>query len=206
MGSVNSNFDEEKPAHKVTISRDYWMGKYEVTQAQWKAVMGNNPSFFSGCGDDCPVENISWDDVQKFIRKLNSLQNDYNYRLPTEAEWEYACRAGTTGDFAGNLDAMAWYISNSEEKTHTVGQKSPNAWGLYDMHGNVWEWCQDWFYLAYYSKSPEIDPIPAPSNGSNTRVYRGGSWDYTVGNLRSANRNGNTPSYRKNNLGFRLVR
>lgn len=107
MGSNNGS-DNEKPVHRVNINYEFYMGKYEVTQAQWKAVMGNNPSKFSNCGGNCPVEQVSWDDVQKFIRKLNSLQNDYEYRLPTEAEWEYACRAGTTGDNYGDLDSIAW--------------------------------------------------------------------------------------------------
>ncbi|HEY7545724.1 MAG TPA: bifunctional serine/threonine-protein kinase/formylglycine-generating enzyme family protein, partial [Blastocatellia bacterium] len=170
MGSEKGEGDE-KPAHKVRISRPFEMGKYEVTQAQWEAVMGNNPSNFKGA--NLPVENVSWNDAQEFIQKLNARNDGYVYRLPTEAEWEYACRAGSTGDYAGNLDEMAWHGSNSASKTHSVGQKKPNAWGLHDMHGNVWEWCMDWYLENYYSQSPSADP-PGPGTGS-LRVSRGGS-------------------------------
>jgi formylglycine-generating enzyme required for sulfatase activity len=126
----------ESPRHQVTISRAFGMGKYEVTQAQWQAVMRNNPSSFSGC-PGCPVESVLWEDVEKFIAKLNELDGGHSYRLPTEAKWEYACRAGTTGDYAGVLDAMAWHGENSDGKTHPVGTKQPNAWGLYDMLGVI---------------------------------------------------------------------
>jgi formylglycine-generating enzyme required for sulfatase activity len=169
MGFGNSG--DESPVHRVKISRDFEMGKCEVTQAQWQAVMSNNPSSFKG--DNLPVENVSWNDAQEFIRKLNQADSKYQYRLPTEAEWEYACRAGTTGDYAGNLDDMAWYSNNSGSKTHAVGQKQANKWGLYDMHGNVWEWCQDWYDSNYYRQSPGADPT-GPTAGS-IRVYRGGS-------------------------------
>src|SRR5436853_7544725 len=131
------------------------MGKYEVTQAQSEAVMGSNPSKFQGA--DLPVESVSWNDVQKFIQILNSHSRKYSYRLPTEAEWEYACRAGTAGDYAGKLDSMMWYGENSGGKTHPVGQKQSNAFGLYDMHGNVWEWCEDWYHENYNG---------APTDGS----------------------------------------
>ena len=114
------------------------IGKYEVTQELWQAVMGSNPSHFNECGPDCPVEQVSWDDVQAFIAKLNAREGGQRYRLPTEAEWEYAARAGTSGDRYGNLDAIAWYVDNSRDRTHPVGQKAPNAWGLHDMLGNVW--------------------------------------------------------------------
>jgi formylglycine-generating enzyme required for sulfatase activity len=165
--------------------------------------MGNNPSYFKGC-DSCPVEQVSWDDVQEFINKLNAKNDGFNYRLPTEAEWEYACRAGTTGDYAGNLDSMAWYGSNSGSKTHLVGQKQPNAFGLYDMHGNVWEWCQDWYDANYYKNSPSTDPKNT-STGSG-RVLRGGGWDDDARDCRAADRYGGTPGDRGNDLGFRLIR
>jgi len=200
MGSDNG--DGEKPIHRVNISNSFYMGKYEVTQTQWKAVMGNNPSSFSNCGGDCPVENVSWDDVKDFIRKLNNLQNDYEYRLPTEAEWEYAARAGTTGDYYGNLDSIAWHSSNSGSKTHPVGQKSPNAFGLYDMSGNVWEWCQDWY--GSYPSGTVTNPT-GETSGSD-RVFRGGGWNYAAANLRSANRSFNSPSNRYDSIGFRVVR
>jgi formylglycine-generating enzyme required for sulfatase activity len=200
MGTNNGS-DSEK-LHRVRISRGFEMGKYEVTQAQWEAVMGSNPSHFKG--DNLPVENVSWDDIQGFIQRLNGLSQRYTFRLPTEAEWEYACRAGTTGDYAGSLDAMAWYEANSGNRTHPVGQKQPNAWGLYDMHGNVWEWCQDWYDYNYYEQSPGTDP-QGPSSGSR-RVNRGGSWYLSAAHCRSANRLGHSPGNRLNSLGFRLVR
>jgi len=158
MGSPDSDsnaYDHEKPAHQVTISEPFYMGKYEVTQAQWKAVMGENPSRFKG--DDHPVENVSWEDVQQFIQKLNAKEGKEACRLPTEAEWEYAARAGTTtiysfGNNASQLGNYAWYDENSGNTTHPVGDKPPNPWGLYDMHGNVWEWVQDW-YGPIYSRS-----------------------------------------------------
>lgn len=187
--------------HRVTISKAFGMGKYEVTQGQWASVMGSNPSKFKG-DENLPVERVSWEDVQEFISKLNSRSSKYTYRLPTEAEWEYACRAGTTGDYAGNLDSMGWYASNSGDKTHAVGQKQPNAWGLYDMHGNVWEWCSDWY--GDYPSGTVTDPSGA-SSGS-LRVHRGGSCYSSAEFCRSALRNGHAPDYRYGNVGFRLVR
>ena len=201
MGSGNGAADE-RPVHRVRISRSFEMGKYEVTQAQWEAGMGSNPGHYKGL--NLPVENVSWEDVQQFIQKLNAPNDGYIYRLPTEAEWEYACRAGSTGDYAGALDAMAWYGSNAAGTTHPVGQKKPNSWGLYDMHGNVWEWCQDWFDGSYYTQSPSVDPR-GPGAGSS-RVLRGGNWVLGPGFLRSARRSGRTPGLRQNDLGFRLVR
>ncbi len=202
MGSENAS-SAEKPVHLVRITRPFEMGKYEVTQAQWQAVMGSNPSHFKRCGD-CPVENVSWEDAQEFIQRLNAQGSRYTYRLPTEAEWEYACRAGSTGDYAGNLNAMAWYGENSGDKTHAVGTKRPNAWGLYDMHGNVWEWCQDWYGENYYSQSPSVDS-QGPSTGSY-RVTRGGGWDNGALYCRSADRGWSAPDFRVYALGFRLVR
>ncbi len=204
MGSENGGDDDEKPVHRVRISRAFEIGKYEVTQAQWQAVMGGNPSHFKNCGGNCPVENVSWNDAQQFIRKLNALNDGYTYRLPTEAEWEYACRAGSTGDYAGNLDAMAWYDKNSGNTTHPVGQKQPNAWRLYDMHGNVWEWCEDWYGGNYYAQSPSVDPR-GPSARS-VRLIRGGCWNSFARFCRSAYRDGYAPTIRRGFLGFRLVR
>ena len=199
MGSTQS--DDEKPVHKVRISQLFYLGKYQVTQAQWQAVMGDNPSRFKG--GNLPVEMVLWEDCQKFIQRLNA-KGEGAYRLPTEAEWEYACRAGTTGDYAGNLDEMGWYASNSGDKTRPIGQKKPNGWGLYDMHGNVWEWCEDWYDSGYYAKSLGSDP-KGPSGGS-FRVFRGGGWSITAVDCRSANRGSATPGYRGLALGFRLLR
>jgi formylglycine-generating enzyme required for sulfatase activity len=201
MGSTNG-VDDEQPVHRVRISREFEMGKYEVTQAQWEAVMGNNHSRFEG--PDLPVEQVSWNDAQEFINKLNQSDNKYQYRLPTEAEWEYAARAGSTGDYAGDLDAMAWYYINSGNTTHPVGQKQANAWGLYDMHGNVWEWVRDWYDSGYYAQSPGADPR-GPSSGSS-RVSRGGGWGSLARNCRSAVRSSGSPVLRYYYLGLRLVR
>lgn len=192
----------DETQHRVRISRDFWMGQTEVTQGLWKAVMGRNPSHFSNCGDDCPVEQVSWDDCQEFMRKLNGMVSGGNFRLPTEAEWEYACRSGTTGPYAGDLDAMGWYDKNSGSKTHRVGEKNPNASGLYDMHGNVWEWCQDWF--GDYSSGAVTDPT-GPSSGSY-RVDRGGRWGDSAGGCRSAGRDHSSPDVRYSYLGLRLAR
>jgi formylglycine-generating enzyme required for sulfatase activity len=175
----------------------------EVTQGQWKRVMGNNPSNFKNCGDNCPVEQVSWNDVQGFINKLNSKEGHNRYRLPTEAEWEYACRAGSSGPYANDnsLDSMGWYDGNSGSKTHTVAQKKANAWGLYDIHGNVWEWCQDCY--GEYPSGAVTDP-EGPSSGSN-RVVRGGRWDVSARDCRSADRSWDDPGNRGSALGFRLV-
>jgi formylglycine-generating enzyme required for sulfatase activity len=143
MGSATGDSDE-KPAHRVALTRDFELGKYEVTQAQWAQVKGTRPSYSSACGGACPAEQVSWEDVLAFIARLNARKDGYTYRLPTEAEWEYAARGGTNGDYAGNLDEMAWYEKNSDDTPHVVGQKRPNARGVYDMHGNVWEWVSDW--------------------------------------------------------------
>jgi formylglycine-generating enzyme required for sulfatase activity len=202
MGSVNGAADE-RPVHQVTISQPFYIGKYEVTQAQWQSVMGKNPSNFKDCGGNCPVEQMSWDDAQSFINKLNEGHDGFWYRLPTEAEWEYACRAGTTGDDAGNLDDMAWYADNSGKRTHPVGQKQANAFGLYDMHGNVWEWCRDWYDANYYVSSPATDP-QGPGSGHH-RVLRGGSWSNNFYTSRSAIRGDSSPAVRDDYAGFRVV-
>jgi len=198
---MGSNRNAREIVFTARLSQGFYIGRTEVTQAQWMAVMGSNPSFFKDCGDNCPVEGVSWDDVQEFIRKLNA-KGEGTYRLPTEAEWEYACRAGTTGDYAGDLDAMAWYKANVGGKMHEVATKLPNAWGLYDMHGNVWEWVQDWY--GYYPCLSATDPTGAPSN--SVRVIRVGSWYDDADYLRSANRNWTEPSTRNQAIGFRLVR
>jgi formylglycine-generating enzyme required for sulfatase activity len=202
MGS-NTGYSDEKPVHRVVISKSFQLGKYEITQGQWKAVMGSNPSYFTG-DDNLPVEQVSWNDVQLFIDKMNARNDGYRYRLPTEAEWEYACRAGTTGDYAGNLDQMGWYSSNSGGRTHAVGTKTPNPWGLYDMHGNVWEWVQDWYGYGAYPSGTVTDPT-GPSSGSY-RVARGGSWGGSAPYCRSARRSSSGPGLRSGSLGFRLLR
>jgi eukaryotic-like serine/threonine-protein kinase len=197
-----NRYDNETPVHKVKISKAFEMGKYQVTQAQWEAIMEGNPSYFKGVSR--PVEQVSWNDAQEFIKKLNEKKDGYVYRLPTEAEWEYGCRAGTTGDYAGNLDEMGWYNKNSGRKTHPVGEKKANAWGLYDMHGNVWEWCADLYNGRYYRESPDADP-KGPDSGSDC-VGRGGGWYNFAVYCRSANRYFYTPDARFYLLGFRLVR
>ena len=196
-------FSREAPKHRVTIREGFYLGRYEVTQGEWERIMGSNPSNFKG-NPKLPVEKVSWEDAQAFIKKLNEREGREVYRLPREAEWEYACRAGTSGEYAGNLDGMGWYSGNAGGKTHAVGEKSPNGWGLYDMHGNVLEWCGDWYDSSYYQKSPSEDPR-GPSEGSG-RVIRGGSWDALAVFCRSALRDYCVPGYRFNFLGFRLLR
>ena len=193
--------DDEKPTHRVTLSNDYYIGKYEVTQGLWQAVMGNNPSNFKG--DNLPVEQVSWYECQDFLSKLNRLTGK-KFRLPTEAEWEYAARGGNKSrgyQYSGsnNLSDVAWYRVNSGDKTHAVGTKQANELGIYDMSGNVWEWCQDWY--GNYSSSSQTNPTGATS-GSD-RVVRGGSWDYYAWLCRSSYRYV-APNYRCG-LGLRLV-
>ena len=208
MGSPSSAPYREKDEkqHRVTLTKGYYLQTTEVTQGQWKAVMGTNPSKFSNCGDDCPVETVSWNDIQDFIRKLKQQEGGSKYRLPTESEWEYACRAGSTtaycfGGSKGDLGSYVWYDTNSGSRTHPVGQKQPNAWGLYDMHGNVWEWCSDRY--GDYASGTVTDP-EGPSSG-DSRVFRGGSWYDYARNCRSANRDWYSPGERSRSLGFRLV-
>ena len=175
----------EKP-HRVTLTRGFYMGKYEVTQAQWEQVMGCNPSLFKNAGREAPVDTVSWDDCQTFCKKAGG-----GLRLPTEAEWEYACRAGTTGPYAGDLEEMGWYLGNSDGTTHVVGRKKPNAWGLYDMHGNVREWCQNFPYN--YPDEAVTDPTgPAKGDEYGSRTIRGGSWADYAFFCRSAARDGFT--------------
>ena len=200
---MENPYDSEKPVHRVTLTNNYYIGKYEVTQALWQAVMGSNPSNFKG--DDLPVEKVSWDDCQDFISKLNAMTGK-RFRLPSEAEWEYAARGGNKNrgyQYSGSntLGDVAWYYGNSGPKTHAVGTKQPNELGIYDMTGNVWEWCQDWF--GSYSSSPQTNPTGA-AYGS-IRVCRGGSWNYSAGLCRTSYRGNNSPDDRFSYLGLRLV-
>ncbi len=194
--------DREKPIHSVTLS-DFAIGKTEVTQALWQTVMGNNPSNIKG--NNLPVEQVSWDDIQGFIIKLNQLTGK-SYRLPTEAEWEYAARGGvlsrsTTYSGSNNLADVAWYSENSGSQTHTVAGKQPNELGLYDMTGNVWEWCSDWY--GTYSCTPQTNPTGATTGSSH--VFRGGSWSYNAWFCRSSTRYYDPPCNRNRSIGFRLV-
>lgn len=194
--------DDEKPTHSVSLSA-FKMMETEVTQAQWRAVMGNNPSNFLGC-DDCPVENIRWDDIQNFLSKLNIKCSKY-YRLPTEAEWEYAARGGQNYKYAGsnNINDVAWYSSNSDSKTHSVKSKRANGYGLYDMTGNVWEWCNDWYEKGYYENSSYNNP-----QGSISGTYciiRGSGWGNDSQACRVALRYSYAPDSRNSGIGFRLV-
>jgi formylglycine-generating enzyme required for sulfatase activity len=212
MGSDTEESDE-KPVHRVSIGNGFYMGKYEITQAEWQTVMGNNPSYFKGC-DKCPVEQVSREDANAFIERLNAQNDGFTYRLPTEAEWEYACRAGTTTAFAfgdsissdqANFDGNFPYGKAAKgiyrRKTIPVGTFQPNAFGLYDMHGNVWEWCQDEYHDNYNG---------APTDGSawvsdRTRVFwlsRGGDWYYHGRNLRSANRQFNGVEHARDYFGY----
>jgi formylglycine-generating enzyme required for sulfatase activity len=204
--SGESGRDSDETQHRVTLTQGCYLQTTEVTQGQWNDVMGRNPSYFKNCGNDCPVEQVSWNDVQEFIRRLNQREGTNKYRLPTEAEWEYACRAGSEtaycyGDSQGGLGGYAWYSDNSDSKTHPAGQKQPNAWGLYDMHGNVWEWCQDW--CGDYPSGAVTDP-EGPSSGGY-RVFRGGSWYCNTLYCRSAFRYWSSPDLRSLILGFRLA-
>ena len=215
MGSPDSDSgarSTEKPQHRVRITKPFYLGTTEVTQGQYEKVMGKNPSNFKESGPDASVESVSWDDAQEFCRKLSELAEEKmagrRYRLPTEAEWEYACRADSKtklccGDDDSRLGDYAWYSKNSNLKTHEVGQKKPNAWGLYDMHGNTWEWCADRFGSKYYANSPTDDPT-GPS-ACSYRVLRGGSWYRNARSCRSASRNARAPDFRFFNIGFRVA-
>lgn len=223
MGSPRSETDRESDEEQVsvTLSRGFWLGQTEVTQGLWESVMGTTPWVEHGdtdsyrAGANYPVVYVNWEDATEFCRKLTAreraagrLPSGWAYQLPTEAQWEYACRAGTTtpynGDGTGVLGDYAWYAVNAwdigERYAHLVGQKKANRWGLYDMHGNVWEWCQDW----YGGKLPGgRDPLA--SAGGSLRVCRGGGWYSTARYCRSANRDGSGPSRRDNDLGFRCA-
>ena len=217
MGSPESEEcrDKDENQHEVTISKDYYLGVYEVTQAQYEKVMGRNPSYFQGAivgneNADLPVDRVSWEDAVEFCKKLSDLPEEKKagrvYRLPTEAEWEYACRVGSKtaysfDDEEGLLPEYGWIKRNSSNRTHTVGLLEPNAWGLYDLHGNVWEWCSD--RHGEYPKGAVSDPT-GPCEGSN-RVIRSGGWYGEAALCRSALRRGHVPSIRLNSHGFRLA-
>jgi len=210
--------DYEWPPHQVTISRDFYLGRTEVTQAQWQAVMGSDPSAFSGCGATCPVEMVSWTDVAGaggFLERLNLAHGTTAYRLPTEAEWEYAARAGTVTRYShgdvlecGDLcercathAAHMWWCGNAGSTTHPVGEKPPNPWGLFDMHGNVWEWVADWY--SWYTSAPQVDPQGRATG--RRRVVRGVSWAADAGHCRSSRRFYSVPGYAYDSVGFRLA-
>jgi formylglycine-generating enzyme required for sulfatase activity len=204
MGSEENA--KEKPVHNVTINKPFYLGTYPVTQREWTQVMGDNPSDFKG--DDLPVEQVSWNDAQVFINKLNEKERTTKYRLPSEAEWEYAARAGTTtrysfGDDESKLGDYAWFSDNSDGKTHPVGEKQPNPWGLYDMHGNVREWVQDSWHRDY-DRAPDDGSAWEDKDGAY-RVNRGGSWINIARGCQSANRYNFGPGDRDNDLGFRLL-
>jgi formylglycine-generating enzyme required for sulfatase activity len=207
MGSDDGQ-SNEKPIHTVKISKGFYIGIYEVTQEQYQKVMGTNPSYFKG--SNLPVESVSWADAVEFCKKLSQTEGK-TYRLPTEAEWEYACRAGTTtqfsfGDDKSQLGDYAWYDKNSGGKPHPVGTKKPNAWGLYDMHGNAWEWCLDWYAKDWYSKGPEENPLNESYGDKWGRVVRGGFWFVNSGLCRVSHRDGYGPSSRGGDgVGFRVV-
>jgi formylglycine-generating enzyme required for sulfatase activity len=205
-GTFRMGSEAEGSAHLVTLTRAFQIGRYPVTQAQWTAVMEANPSEFRG--EDRPVEQVSWDDCQAFLARLNAL-GEGGYRLPSEAEWEYACRAGATGKFCFGDDERllgehAWTSENAGGQTHPVGQKRPNAWGLHDVHGNVWEWCQDWY--DDYPPGPAVDPPGAPSGFMGARILRGGCWRGGADFAASAHRGGRGPAFKGGILGLRLVR
>ena len=196
-------YDWEKPTHQVTLTNDYYIGKYEVTQALWQAVMGNNPSNFKG--DNLPVSNVSWNDCQDFLIKINSITGK-KFRLPSEAEWEYAARGGKKSisyQYSGsnNISDVAWYDGNSANKTHAVGTKQANELGIYDMAGNVIEWCQDWY--ERYNSSSQVNPTGATSGSGH--VVRGGCWNYTARSCRSSYRDSYMPGFRYKYFGLRLV-
>ncbi|MDK2824950.1 Formylglycine-generating enzyme, required for sulfatase activity, contains SUMF1/FGE domain [Methanolobus vulcani] len=205
-----SKYAYSQPVHKVRLDNDFYIGKYEVTQAQWEAVMGSNPSNFKG--DNLPVESVSWNDIQEFITKLNEMEGTTRYRLPTEAEWEYAAAAGTTTlysfgeinkDEGPFLKDYAWYQDDSYDRTHEVGQKLPNPWGLYDVHGNVWELVED-SWVDNYGSAPE-DGSAVEKGASSLRVMRGGSYSSLENALYTAFRGKQDPRDGDSSIGFRLV-
>jgi len=210
FGGEKEWYGWEKPHHAVKIERPFYLQSTPVTQGQWQRVMGNNPSKFKDCGDGCPVEQVSWEEAQAFIKKLNQAEKTKDYRLPSEAEWEYSCRAGSEtefpfGDDAKRLGEFAWFGDNSGGKTHPVGEKKPNALGLYDMHGNVWEWMED-DYHGSYERAPDDGKAWIDKQRRSDRVIRGGGWNTGAPYCRSAARNGNWPGNRRDYVGFRVSR
>lgn len=205
---LKNSSEVELPQHRVCIEKPFYLGETEVTQKQWESIMGSNPSKFQSLYK--PVEKVSWNDTQEFIKRLNTQEGSQNFRLPTEAEWEYAARAGSTGvyfygDKPDDLAEYAWFGNEGYGgSSHEVAKKAPNQWGLYDMNGNVWEWVQDWYDPKYYQYSPANDP-KGPDSGQY-RVYRGGSWVSKAVNLRSAVRYSGLPVSRTSDIGFRLLR
>ncbi len=208
--------EPDERQHTVTISKSFYLQTTEVTQGQWKKIMGSNPSHFQDCGDDCPVEMVSWNEAQEFIRRLNNMEGTNKYRLPSEAEWEYACRAGTitpfhTGNcittdqanYNGKKPMPNCLMGEYRKRTVKVGSLSSNSWGLYDMHGNVWEWCRDW-YGKKYPKGHVVDP-KGPSLGAIS-ILRGGSWFSGARLIRSAYRRWDICDYRSDATGFRVAR
>ena len=197
---------EDENQYRVTFTKGFYLQTTEVTQGQWTRVMKDNPSNFGQCGGDCPVESVSWNDVQEFIQKINKMEGEGRYRLPTEAEWEYACRAGSKMGYCfdskkDDLREYAWYDMNSGWHTNPVGRKTANRWGLLDMHGNVWEWCQD--HYSSYPEEPVTDPLAAV--GDPSRIQRGGSWENGPRDLRCAKRGSSIPKEESGAWGFRLV-
>ena len=204
MGS-EGGYEHERPLHKISLTQSFYLAVTPVTQEQWQAVLGTSPAHFSGA--KLPVEQVSWDEACNFLLTLTKKFGEL-FRLPTEAEWEYACRAGSStaysfGDDASLLDQYAWFKGNTKGEPHEVATKTPNAWGLYDLHGNVWEWCQDCYDVKYYQKSPAQDPMGPLGLKNSARVCRGGSWNNIPSDLRCSNRQGNPPTFRYYHLGFR---
>jgi formylglycine-generating enzyme required for sulfatase activity len=202
MGSPASEagrYEDEGPQHLVILSRDFWMGKTEVTQRLFKAIMGYNPSQHRA--EDHPVEMVSWDEARAFLQRLNDRGGALVYRLPTEAEWEYACRGVAAGSPAGSLETLGWFGTNAGGSSHAVGLKQANAWGLQDLHGNVWEWCEDRF--GAYAQGPQVDPAGATTG--TERVLRGGAWNSPALDCRSAYRRKSSPDTRSGFIGFRVV-
>jgi len=205
MGYSDAGPDQQ-PVHTVILSKEFWLQKTEVTQGQWRSVMGNDPSHFSACGDDCPVERVSWHDAQEFLEALNAQHPGRSYRLPTEAEWEFAARADARSgpEDTGALDEIAWFEGNAGARTHPVGSKRANPWGLYDMHGNVAEWVTDWYRADYYRLAGAVDPA-GPKDGA-AKVVRGGSWGSARRFVGTLGRMDRDPFTRDFNIGFRLAR